>query len=646
MPVHRHLHDKQGSVYAFRSDLDAWVRGRVGRQIADDSPAEQVPDDPAVGVKHSAVAVPSVSPAAAGLRRHWWIAGAVAFLAVAGLTIWQLRRDASSSVLANAHFQALTDFPGNEQAAAVSRDGQFVAFLSDRDGRMDVWVTQAGTGKFYNLTQGAETDIVNSSLRTLGFTPDGTLVTYWRRVIDAAGTHIGIWAAPVLGGPTRPHLEGVAEADWSADGSRLVYHTPGPGDPMFVRDTPQSEARHIYSTSPGRHGHFPIWSPDQAFIYFVHSVEGVVPERMDIWRIRPTGGAPERITHHDSRVTHPVFLDARTLAYLASDPDGSGPWLHTLDIRRRVPHRVGFGLESYTSLGVSADGRRLVGTVTKRRGALWRIRIDAARTDAAPARRISLTTGSGFSPRLGPGYLLYVSSKGESDSIWKLQGEAATELWSAPETRIIGAPALARDGLRIAFATRRNRQTSLHVTNADGTNSRIVTSGLELQGAPAWSPDGRSITVAAVVDGAPRLFNVPLDGGAPAPLAKEHSSDAAWSPDGGLVVYSGPDVGTTFPIKAVTPGGTAVPIPDLRLTRGARRLAFLPGGRTLAVLRGQMGHKNLWLIDLSTGAEKQLTHFGPEFVARDFDISPDGQELVVEQVEEQSDIVLIERQRR
>ena len=28
MPVHRHLHDKLGSVYAFRSELDAWVRSR------------------------------------------------------------------------------------------------------------------------------------------------------------------------------------------------------------------------------------------------------------------------------------------------------------------------------------------------------------------------------------------------------------------------------------------------------------------------------------------------------------------------------------------------------------------------------------------------------------------------------------------
>src|SRR3954463_2339125 len=28
MPVHRHLHDKMGSVYAFRSELEAWTQAR------------------------------------------------------------------------------------------------------------------------------------------------------------------------------------------------------------------------------------------------------------------------------------------------------------------------------------------------------------------------------------------------------------------------------------------------------------------------------------------------------------------------------------------------------------------------------------------------------------------------------------------
>jgi hypothetical protein len=72
----------------------------------------------------------------------------------------------------------------------------------------------------------------------------------------------------------------------------------------------------------------------------------------------------------------------------------------------------------------------------------------------------------------------------------------------------------------------------------------------------------------------------------------------------------------------------------------------MPGRRSLVVLRGEIRHKNLWLIDLETGAEHQMTDLAPNFDVRDFDISPDGREIVLEQVEEQSDIVLLEMPRR
>src|SRR5215469_13430767 len=61
------------------------------------------------------------------------------------------------------------------------RDGQFVAFLSDRDGQVDVWVTQIGSGQFHNLTHGSAPEPVNPAVRTLGFSPDGSLVTFWVR---------------------------------------------------------------------------------------------------------------------------------------------------------------------------------------------------------------------------------------------------------------------------------------------------------------------------------------------------------------------------------------------------------------------------------------------------------------------------------
>jgi Tol biopolymer transport system component len=345
-------------------------------------------------------------------------------------------------------------------------------------------------------------------------------------------------------------------------------------------------------------------------------------------------------------VSHPVFLDARTLLYLATDADGAGPLLYGLNVDHRQPRRVSFGLERYTSLAASADGRRLVATLASAKSTLWRFPIADQPVKSPAGTRISLTTGSGSSPRLGPDYLLYVSSTGESDIIWKLQGDAATELWSAPQTRIIGAPSIARDGLRIGFSAQRDDETSLYVVNADGTNARVVARSLELHGTPAWAPDGRSITVAAIVNGAPRLFIVPLDGGSPSPFAEDHSVDPVWSPDGDLVVYSGPDIGTTFQVRAVTRSASAFPLPDLTLTRGSRHLAFMPGSRSLVVLRGEMSHKNLWLIDLTTGAERQLTSLSTDFSVRDFDISPDGRHIVLEQVQELSDIVLIELARR
>jgi Tol biopolymer transport system component len=303
---------------------------------------------------------------------------------------------------------------------------------------------------------------------------------------------------------------------------------------------------------------------------------------------------------------------------------------------------VSSGIDRYTSLAASADGRRLVATLASPKGTLWRVPITGAHAEASAARRIALTTGNGSSPKLGTGYLLYISSKGASDSIWKLQGDRATELWSAPDTRIIGGPAIARDERRIAFSIRRGGQTLLYVANADGTDARIVTRSLELQGAPAWTPDGQSITVAAVVDGIPRLFNVPVDGRPPTPLVEEYSVDPVWSPDGDVVVFSGADIGTKFAVKAVKADGSAYRLPNLTLTRGARHLSFMPGRRSLVVLRGEIEHKNLWLIDLETGAEQQLTDLAPDFDLRDFDISPDSRDIVLEQVQEHSDIVLLE----
>jgi Tol biopolymer transport system component len=176
----------------------------------------------------------------------------------------------------------------------------------------------------------------------------------------------------------------------------------------------------------------------------------------------------------------------------------------------------------------------------------------------------------------------------------------------------------------------------------DGTNARVVTDSLDLQGAPAWAPEGQSLLSAANDHGIPHLFSVPINGGLPAAFVREYSADPVWSPDGRFVIYSGPDIGTTYSVKAVTTEAAPHPLPSLTLTRGARHLAFLPGGRALVFLRGEIQHKDLWLMDLKTGVERQLTSLPPDFDVRDFDISPDGREVVLERGQERSDVVLVD----
>jgi Tol biopolymer transport system component len=634
MPVHRHVHDRIGSVYASREELDAWMRGRNLRVG---------PENGTGGGMAAGVAEEPLRPR--GFFGGWgWVAflAGVGVVLAIGVGIWVERTERFwKNPIADARFQTVTDFDGLEQAAAISRDGHFVAFLSDRDGPMDVWVTQVGSGEFHNLTRGSVPELVNPSIRTLGFSPDGSLVTFWvRQPGGANGGNIDIWGVPTLGGEPRPYLEGVAEFDWSHDGSRLVYHTPGPGDPMFVSEGGVGAgSRAIFTAPAGLHSHFPLWSRDGAFVYFV---QGGLPDKLDVWRIRSAGGVAERITSHNGRVTYPVLLDGRTLMYLASDGDGAGPWLYSMDVERRIPHRLTSGLDRYTSLATSGDGRRLVATLASPKRTLWRLRLGDDAAAGVPAQ-ISLTTGGmGFSPRLGPDFLLYVSEAGAGESISKLANGTRTELWRGEGARVIGGPAISADGRYVAFSVRQRGQSVLYVMQADGTNARIVADSLDLRGAPAWAPDGKSITSAADVDGVPHLFRVGVDGAGVGSFVGEYSVDPAWSPDGGFLVYSGADIGTTFVVKGVTAGGAARALPGLTLTRGSRHLAFLNGGRELVFLKGEIRHKDLWVVDLATGVERQMTHLAADFDVNDFDVSADGREVVLERVQERSDVVMMD----
>jgi hypothetical protein len=80
------------------------------------------------------------------------------------------------------------------------------------------------------------------------------------------------------------------------------------------------------------------------------------------------------------------------------------------------------------------------------------------------------------------------------------------------------------------------------------------------------------------------------------------------------------------------------------LPRGSR-VAFAHDPQTLFVLRVDASQATLLQVDLRTGTQRTIYQLPGDFIARDFDIAPNGREVILDRVEDSSDVALIERAR-
>jgi len=252
-----------------------------------------------------------------------------------------------------------------------------------------------------------------------------------------------------------------------------------------------------------------------------------------------------------------------------------------------------------------------------------------------------LQTVQALSPRHGKDSLLYLSSRGGANGIWQLHPDGSVrELWPGSDGRVL-AFAISPDRTRIASVVQKNGRTNLYIMNDDATGSRVLAPSFEVRGAPSWAPDGTSIAIAVDEGGGPRVAKISVNGEA-SPLVSEYSINPAWSPDGSFLVYAGAQIGTRFPVKAVTADGKPYPLPELILDMGAGHFSFASPS-SLVFLKDQIFDKNLWMKDLKTGQERRLTNLSRELVINeDFNVSPDGQEIVFSRRKQNSNITLID----
>lgn len=136
--------------------------------------------------------------------------------------------------------------------------------------------------------------------------------------------------------------------------------------------------------------------------------------------------------------------------------------------------------------------------------------------------------------------------------------------------RISAQPAFSPDGQRIVFMSDRSGYNDVYISDVDGTNAEVLSAATygdrNNRTGPDWSPDGRLVAYQSLNDRTKHIMTINMRDHSVKSVATEgRNDDPSWAPD-------------------------------------SRHLVFTSD-------RSQV--RQLWIVDIETGATRQLTR-GPE----------------------------------
>jgi len=619
LPVHRHLHGKLGSVFAYEDEIDQWSRQRSLL-----APSDRPDSGTATGdIADPPKPIAGVEPAPSGFGKLGLAAVTLAVLfGVVGSAVW--RPLARPNPAGPVRVAIVTPEVSRVNSLAVSRDGEHVAFAApDASGTDHLWVRRIDSSASQRLpgTVGATFPFSSPDGQAIGFFAGGKLKTIAlstrevRDLADAPDGRGGTWNdrgtilfAPKSGGPLfripasggqavavtsvrASFVEGHGWPEFLPDGNHFLY-TDYSGDPerygIYAGDLETGQAKRllrVYSSA--------AYSTDGFILY---ARDTLVAQRFDPDRLEPIGEAvpvADRTMQHyglghkvDFSVSRSGLLVVRT----ATDEQKRLVWF---DRTGHVVGEVG-SAALYSNPALSPDGRELVVTV--------------AQSDSGPADLwlFDLATGSG-------------------SRVTFAKGVNFAPVWAPAADRII-------------FASSRSKKIELYVHNLRrGDGDTKVLDAPMMQVPEAWTADGRYLTFSTMRPGtksdvwAWRFDNVR----APLPLLESPANEgqSQISPDGRFIAYISDESGRfevyvqSFPLSEgkwqISSGGGF----DPRWRLDGQELFYVGADRRLMAVdvrtRGTFEH----------GGAKPLFDTGLLDLWQDtrnhYEVSPDGRRFLV-----------------
>jgi eukaryotic-like serine/threonine-protein kinase len=352
--------------------------------------------------------------------RSWGvlIAGAVVVAAVGAVLIWQLfyRQGPARGI----EISRLTYDSGATGWPAISPDGKFAAYASDRGGKgdYDIWIQQIPTGEPKPRTDHPADDAEPS------FSPDGLKIVF-RSERDGGGLYI----VDTLGGEARRIVDRGHSPRFSPDGSYISYvDVPAALNPALNRmylvapqgGVPEPFHPEFALLEADLPGSGPIWSPDGKFILF-YGQKGSETDTGD-WYVAPLKGGP------------PFRTGAKTNLALPAVWSYPSAWA---------------GDFVYYATGTTVEGVNLFRTAIQ--PASWQI----------PGKPERLTSGAGMQiqPSVAQDGRMLYANEGVSMNIWSLAAKPDQGSVSGQPQQVTldqtakFNPSITRDGSKLAFTS-------------------------------------------------------------------------------------------------------------------------------------------------------------------------------------------------
>jgi Tol biopolymer transport system component/DNA-binding winged helix-turn-helix (wHTH) protein len=528
---------------------------------------------------------------------------------------------------------------------AFSPDGSSLAFVSDRSGRLEIYVRPLAPGA-------REMPVTSDGLDNVqpAWSPDGRYLAYH------SVRRGGLWLIPALGGAPRQITSFGAAPAWSPDGQRIAFSSLGLASldgiaqysaALWILDVgrgPASEPRTL--TEPGHppagHGP-PVFSADGSEVLF--AAEG-------IWAVPTTGSRVLRAVATGAAVDLALSADGRTLYWTGWERgnwhiwrgDLAGPGaaagerselLNTGDQAARHlatsrDGRLACSLSTLTSelalvsltddggpagrpvepwpgttgrkvqLHFAPDGRTLAfGRFQPGQGLeVWGLDLQTHAARALlPGADVSLLSGW-----LPDGQALLVTSRGQKAKSLRrapLSGGRGDTLGDASA---MGWTRLLPPGGEVVFHAVSGGVLNIHRARLDGGGARRLTDDPQGLGWPVPSPDGRTLAVEMFRGNDAHVGLMPAEGGVPRAITRLPGQHWVhdWSPDGRRVLYAARRDGLWNVYWMDVESGEERRLTDHGRVRDAVRTpAWSPAGDRVAYERIEVAGA-VWLIDLGT----------------------------------------------